>query len=62
MADPKVELARAVFDVLKKNADGLDRKALATTVKASDREMREAVELCAAEPGNRTAIGYNRTL
>lgn len=45
---PNLELARAVYRALAEaGAAGLDRDALAHAVRASDREMGEAVELCA---------------
>ncbi|MCX7782211.1 MAG: hypothetical protein N2318_01030 [Meiothermus sp.] len=48
MSDPKLELARAVFRALwEAGPAGLDRDALAHAIGAHDREMREAVELCA---------------
>ena len=48
MSDPKVELARAVFRALwEAGPQGLDRDALAHALGVGDREMREAVELCA---------------
>ncbi len=48
MSDPKVELARAVYRALwEAGPAGLDREALAHAIQAPDREMREAVELCA---------------
>ncbi|PWH11668.1 MAG: hypothetical protein DDG60_17125 [Anaerolineae bacterium] len=48
MSDPKIDLARAVFKALwEAGPAGLDRDALAHAVHTSDREMREAVELCA---------------
>lgn len=46
--DTKLELARAVYKALwEAGPSGLDRDALAHAVRASDREMREAVEQCA---------------
>lgn len=60
MTDPKLELARAVFRALwEAGPAGLDRDALAHAVKASDREMREAVELCAKLSARPTAAGVN---
>ncbi len=48
MSDPKVELARQVFKALwEAGPQGLDRDALAHALGVGDREMREAVELCA---------------
>ena len=48
MSDPKIELARSVFKALwEAGPQGLDRDALAHALGVGDREMREAVELCA---------------
>lgn len=48
MFDLKIELARAVYRALwEAGPAGLDREALAHAIQAPDREMREAVELCA---------------
>jgi hypothetical protein len=48
MSDPKIELARSVFKALwEAGPQGLDREALAHALGVGDREMREAVELCA---------------
>jgi len=48
MSDPKIELARSVFKALwEAGSQGLDREALAHALGVGDREMREAVELCA---------------
>ncbi|WP_299427160.1 hypothetical protein [uncultured Meiothermus sp.] len=48
MSDPRLDLARAVYQALwEAGPAGLDRDALAHAIGAGDREMREAVELCA---------------
>jgi hypothetical protein len=48
MSDPKIELARSVFKALwEAGPQGLDRDALAHALGVGDREMREAVEMCA---------------
>jgi len=48
VSDPKIELARSVFKALwEAGPQGLDRDALAHALGVGDREMREAVELCA---------------
>lgn len=58
MSDPKLELARSVFRALwEAGPAGLDRDALAHAVRASDREMREAVELCAKLSAQPTVTG-----
>lgn len=55
---PNLELARAVYRALAEaGAAGLDREALARAVRASDREMREAVELCAKLAARPTLAG-----
>lgn len=55
---PNLELARAVYRALAEaGAAGLDRDALAHAVRASDREMREAVELCAKLAARPTVAG-----
>jgi hypothetical protein len=66
MNDPKVELARQVWTLLTASAEGYDRDALAKALATSDREMREAVELCAklsseakAENSLPWVIGYD---
>lgn len=54
----KVELARAVFKALyKAGPAGLDRAALAHAIQVGDREMREAVELCAKLAAEPTVAG-----
>lgn len=58
MNDPKEQLARDVFVRLwEAGPAGLDREALAHAVGASDREMREALELCAKLAARPTVVG-----
>jgi hypothetical protein len=52
-----IELARLAYTAIAAQAEGLDRTALAERLGVSDREAREAVELCAKLAAHPTVAG-----